>query len=164
MREKRAMRSAATGAPPQLTVFSVATRAAAVASSSAARTMASSAGGASARRVTPNLPIADSTAAVSNLPLVVCSTPALASVSAPAPPPHGALGSRFHGPHPLLPPLAPPWTNAEGGARAEYGEEEGDARADDGEEERGVGVARCPTPSLLPPAAAAACRTATVEP
>ena len=100
--------------------------------------MASSAGGASARRVTPNLPIADSTAAVSNLPLVVCSTPALVSVSAPAPPPpHGALGSRFHGPHPLLPPLAPPWTNAEGGARAEYGEEEGDARADDGEEERG---------------------------
>ena len=50
---------------------------------------------------------------------------------------HGALGSRFHGPNPLLPPLAPPWTNAEGGARAEYGEEEGDARADDGEEERG---------------------------
>jgi len=76
---------------------------------------------------------------------------------------HGALGSRFHGPNPLLPPLAPPWTNAEGGARAEYGEEEGDAREDDGEEEQGVGVARCPAPGLLPSAAAAARRTAAVE-
>jgi len=86
-------------------------------------------------------------------------------VSAPVPPPpHGALGSRFHGPHPHLPPLAPPWTNAEGGARREYGEEEGDARADDGEEEQEVGVARCPAPGLLPSAAAAARRTAAVEP